>query len=162
MQFLVLGEFLLHVLDRLIEFFHRIVMENKDVADAFRLVEIAAGNILVPVLKLPGVSAGVSLDHSLMTHFRRSINPDNHQIGVLFLELGSQILDVLRISDFPGKRSVDQHVVCILKRFIGDIENCVILVVADILFKEIRAAVVFLVGNFKICLERTIRVSLSR
>lgn len=124
-------------------------MEDEDLTDVLRTVEIAAGNILVPVSQLPAVTVGGTVNHPLVTDLRICLHPDHKQVGTLISQFLPEIRHILGISDLLGEGSVDQDFVLILESLKGQIKHSIILVVSDVLLKEVRTAVALLTGDFE-------------
>ena len=88
-------------------------MKYKNLTDIFRPVEITAGNVLIPVCKLPSVTIRRSLNHPLMTDLRICFNPYNKEVRTLLCKLRPQIGNIFGISDLAGKRSINQNIILV-------------------------------------------------
>ena len=74
----------------MLKFFFVVVSEDDErilrtrTFEILRDLKIAACDVFIPVLQLPGVTIGVSFDHAFINDLRRGFHPDNDQSRILF------------------------------------------------------------------------------
>ena len=114
-----------------------------------RDIEIKRTEIFFPMLQLPCIPVGRSVDHSLMADLRICHDPYDCQLCTVLLELCSERRYVFIVTDFLCERCIDHNDIFIFDCLEGKIHNNLIFVVADLFFKEFRASVIGFAGNFE-------------
>ena len=110
----------------------------------------------------PRVAVGRAPHHARLAHSGVGYDPNNTQLCAIFTELRAQILNVRRVANFPRERRVDEHGVRITQRLKRKVQDRLVLVVADVRFKNAELRSYGLPATLKICLESGISVSLSK
>ena len=148
----LLEKFSSDLFHRLIEFFLGGILEDEEsavicCADSFGDIEVYTCDIFVPVFKLPCITVASSVDHTLVADLRICFDPDNFKHCALFRKASLEVIDIFLVADLSCERSIDKNDVSIVESLECEVENCIILIITDILLKEIGASVVFLICN---------------
>lgn len=122
---------------------------NIGVVKIFGYGEITACYVFVPMSKLPRVSVGISLYHTLVNDIGRCFHPYCYKLCVLFGELCPETANVVHIPYFTGKRRIDKNDVVIIESLKSQRNNAVVFIIADIILKELTASVIWLICGGK-------------
>ena len=117
--------------------------------EVHRRLKVDAEDVFVPVGQLPDIAVAGAVDHALVADLRVGIDPDDHELGLLFGQLFAQGGNVGVVADLLRKGGVDQHDIVVQQRFHRQVQDDLIFKVADILFKKDAAAVIRLVSHRK-------------